>query len=96
MLFVYPAIVYDKTEDEPFVIVVPDVNIVAEGDTLEDEVIDAKSQLKIYSQCVNKFDANLPKSTNFEDFKVKYPDNTMMFIDASIQNDEDDDITIIF
>jgi len=95
MLFVYPAIVYNKTEDEPFVIVVPDVNIVAEGETIEDAVIDAKGQLKIYVQCVGKFNANLPKTSNFEEFREKYPKKPFMFVDTVVE-DEDDDITVIF
>lgn len=95
MLFVYPAIVYNKTEDEPFVIVVPDVNIVAEGETIEDAVVDAKGQLNIYVQCVGKFNANLPKPTNFEEFREKYPKTPFMFVDTVVE-DEDDDITIIF
>lgn len=96
MLFVYPAVVYNKTEEEPFVIVVPDVNIVAEGDSLEDALVDAKSQLKIYLQCVNKFSANLPKPTSYDEFRLRYPDNAMMFVDASVLENEEDEITIIF
>ncbi len=95
MLYIYPAIVYDRTEDEPFVIVVPDVNIVAEGDTLEDAVIDAKGQLKIYVQCVGKFNANLPKPTSFEEFREKYPKRPFLFIDTVVE-EGDDDITVIF
>ena len=97
MLFIYPAIMYEKNDEEPYIVSLPDVNIVAEGDTMESAILDAKEQLGIYFRCVNKFGANLPKPTPLDQFKSSHPSDTILVVDAMMTEDEeDDDITIIF
>jgi len=96
MLYIYPAVVYKQDETEPFVIVMPDVNIVCEGDTVENALIEAKNQLKIYLQCVKRFNANLASATDFITFKNKYKDETLLLVECELDENEGDSITVLF
>jgi len=96
MIYIYPAVVYKEKESEPYVMVLPDVNIVCDGNTVEEALVEAKCQLKIYLQCVNKFNANLAKATDFAEFKEKYKNEMLLLVDCSLNEDEEDNITVLF
>ena len=96
MLYIYPAVVYKENEDEPFVMVLPDVNIVCEGDTIEEALVEARSQLKIYLKCVIKFGANLTRATDFEEFRKEHSKDIILLVECDVQDDDEDEISILF
>lgn len=96
MQYIYPAVVYKDSEEDPYVMVLPDVNIVCEGDTIENALIEARSQLKIYLQCVIKFGANLTRATDFEEFRKEHLKDIILLVECDLQNDAEDEISILF
>lgn len=96
MQYIYPAVVYKENPEDPFVMVLPDVNIVCEGDTIEEALVEAREQLKIYLQCVSKFGTNLKRATDFEEFREEYKNNILLLVECEIQDDGEDEITILF
>ena len=96
MLYIYPAVVYKENEDEPFVMVLPDVNIVSEGDTIEDALKDARNQLKVYLTCVKSFNANLAKATDFMEFREKYKNQILLLVECEFDAEDGQDFTMLF
>ena len=96
MLYIYPAVVYKENEDEPYVMVLPDVNIVSEGDTIEDALKDAREQLRIYLQCVKSFNANLAKATDFMKFREKYKNEILLLVECEFDQDGDEEFSVFF
>ncbi|MGN1227090.1 MAG: type II toxin-antitoxin system HicB family antitoxin [Christensenellales bacterium] len=96
MLYIYPAVVYKENEDEPFVMVLPDVNIVCEGDTIEEALTEARSQLKTYLKCVKSFGSTLAKATDFMKFREKYKNEILLLVECEFDQNEGDDFTILF
>lgn len=95
MLYIYPAVVYKENDDEPFVMVLPDVNIVCEGDTIEEALKECRSQLKIYLECVKSFGANLSKASDFMKLKEKYKDEILLLVECEVDN-SNEEFDIIF
>lgn len=96
MTYIYPAVVYKEYEDEPYVFVLADVGIVCEGDTIEAGLLEAKSQLKIYIQCVKKFDAELPTPTSFEKLVKKFVDQRVLLIECDVEDSDYGEFSKIF
>lgn len=96
MQYIYPAVVYRENEDEPYVMVLPDVNIVCEGDTIEDALKEAKEQLKVYLECVVKLDANLTRATDFMAFRELHQNDIILLVECDVQNDDEHEISILF
>ena len=96
MQYIYPAVVYKDDAEEPYVMVLPDVNIVCEGDTIEEALVEARSQLKIYLKCVIKFGANLTRATDFEEFRKEHSKDIILLVECYVQDDDEDEISILF
>lgn len=96
MVYIYPAVVYKENEEEPFVMVLPDVNIVCEGDTIEDTLKEARSQLKVYLECVRSFGANLAKATDFMTMKERYKNEILLLVECEIEQEDGEEFTILF
>jgi predicted RNase H-like HicB family nuclease len=96
MQYIYPAVVYKEDPDEPYVMVLPDVNIVCEGDTIEDALIEAREQLRIYLLCVRKFGTNLNRATDFAQFREEHKNDILLLVECEVQDDGEDEISILF
>ena len=96
MQYIYPAVVYKEDANEPFVMVLPDVNIVCEGETIEEALVEAQEQLKIYLKCVIKFGTNLTRATDFEVFREEHKNDILLLVECEIQDDGEDEISILF
>lgn len=95
MQYIYPAVVY-KESDEPYVMVLPDVNIVCEGDTIEEALVEAREQLKIYLECVMKFGANLTRATDFMSFREEHKDDILLLVECDVKDEGEHEISILF
>lgn len=96
MLYIYPAVVYKEDVDEPFVMVLPDVNIVCEGDTIEEALAEARAQLKVYLSCVRSFGANLTKATDFMQFREKYKNEILLLVECEVDDSDAEEYTVLF
>jgi predicted RNase H-like HicB family nuclease len=96
MQYIYPAVVYKESEENLFVMVLPDVNIVCEGNSIEEALIEAKDQLKIYLKCVIQFGANLARATDFEQFREEHKDDILLLVECDVDDEKDDIVSILF
>lgn len=80
--FLFPA-VFIKDEDK-YTVVFPNLNITTDGDTIEQAYLFAKDFLRVYFTYVIKFDLEFDLPMHFEDVVKKYPEGTVMLVDAII------------
>ena len=69
---VYPAVLYKDEETGSYTIILKDLGIVTDGETVEDAYIRAKGHLCAMVDCAIKFDCDIEAPSDFE--KI-YTDN---------------------
>lgn len=69
---VYPAVLYKDDENAGYTIVIQDLGIVTDGETVVDAYIRAKEYLCAMVDCAIKFDCDIEAPTEFE---TVYKDN---------------------
>lgn len=80
--FAYPAICYKDVENETITLLLPDADIIASGDNVEDAFWSAKSHLKSYIDWSIKFDTELPTASNFEEVARTNSRKSVLLVDA--------------
>ena len=63
---VYPAVLFKDEEANAYTILVEDLGISTDGDTVEDAFIRAKAHLCAMVDCAIKFDCEIEPPTDFE------------------------------
>lgn len=96
MKYVYPAVVYNIKGYDSLVLVMPDVNIVVDGDSIEEIMHEASEQLKVYLKCVSKFGATIISPMTEDELNNKYKGEKFVDITCELDEGEDDNITFLF
>ena len=83
---VYPAVLYKDEETGSYTIILKDLGIVTDGETVEDAYIRAKGHLCAMVDCAIKFDCDIEAPTDFvtvyqENNKGKVK-NIVLLVDA--------------
>lgn len=81
--YVFPA-VFIKNEDESFSVVVPDLNITTDGNTIEEAYLYIKDYLRIFCEYAVKMDEDILIPTKYETICEKFKKNYVMLIDAVV------------
>ena len=87
---VYPAVLFKDDESGTntgaYTIMIEDLGIVTDGETVEDAYIRAKSQLNALVDCAIKFDCDIEAPTDFITIYKKYNKgkvkNIVLLVDA--------------
>lgn len=80
--FAYPAVCYADNENETMTLLLPDTDIIASGDNVEEAFWSAKSHLKSYVDWAIKFGDEVPTATTFGDTEKLNPKKAVLLIDA--------------
>ena len=81
--YVFPA-VFIKNEDESFSVVVPDLNITTDGNTIEEAYLYIKDYLRIFCEYAVKMDEDILIPTKYETICERFKKNYVMLIDAVV------------
>lgn len=81
--YVFPA-VFIKNEDESFSVVVPDLNITTDGNTIEEAYLYIKDYLRIFCEYAVKMDEDILMPTKYETICERFKKNYVMLIDAVV------------
>lgn len=81
--YVFPA-VFIRNEDESFSVVVPDLNITTDGNTIEEAYLYIKDYLRIFCEYAVKMDEDILIPTKYETICEKFKKNYVMLIDAVV------------
>ena len=81
--FVFPA-VFIKREDDSVSALIPDLNLVTDGNSIEEAYLFAKDYLRIFCEYAVKLEEDLLIPTKFEKIAEKYKKDIVMLIDAIV------------
>ena len=79
--FVFPAVLYKDKENKGYTIILHDISVCTEGETVEDAFLRAKSFLETYCKCALEYNGTIEKSTKFEDVEAD-KENIVLLVDA--------------
>ena len=76
--FVFPAVLYKDEEGNGFTIVLHDIDVFTEGQTVEEAFLRAKSYLLTYCRCALDYNGEIPEATPY--VKVSVRDNNIVLL----------------
>ena len=76
--------VFIRNEDESFSVVVPDLNITTDGNTIEEAYLYIKDYLRIFCEYAVKMDEDILMPTKYETICERFKKNYVMLIDAVV------------
>lgn len=99
--FIYSAIYYADNENNTSTLLLPDVDVIASSDTVENAFISAKEHLLTYIEWSIKFGGQIMPATSFKDTTVLNPRKNILLVDAQtdakkIDRDALDKATTLF
>ncbi|MCI5797518.1 MAG: type II toxin-antitoxin system HicB family antitoxin [Firmicutes bacterium] len=81
--YVFPA-VFIKNGDESFSVLVPDLNITTDGDTIEEAYLYIKDYLRVFCEYAVKMNEEIILPTKYETICEKFKKDIVMLIDAVV------------
>lgn len=81
--FIYPAIYYADNENETSTLLLPDPDIIASSDTVENAFISAKDHLQSYVDWSIKFGGEISEATSFKDTAALNPKRDVLLVDVT-------------
>lgn len=88
--FVFPAVLYKDKENKGYTIILHDISVCTEGETVEDAFLRAKSFLETYCKCALEYNGTIEKATKFEDVEAD-KENIVLLVDAEVDSEAVDD-----
>lgn len=82
--FVYPAIFYYDSEYSNYNVAMPDVNIYAEGDTIEEAYKNAQDFLLSYLDCCQQLEQEPEKPSDYNDVVLSHKKNIVMLVSVEV------------
>lgn len=81
--FTYPAVIYNDTDLNIYVLLIPDLNLVVEGDSVEEVHLKAKSMLEAYLDCACvDGETEIPKPSKFNEVAEKYKKQICVLVEG--------------
>lgn len=82
--YIYPAVFFKL--DNEYKVLIPDLNLTTEGNSIEEAFLFAKDYLRAYCTYALKFDMEVNFPSKFEDTQKQNPKNTILLLDALIDD----------
>lgn len=82
--YVYPAVLYENKDGQHY-LSIPDLNLLANGDTAEESFTNGKECVKSYFELAAKFNTIIPVPSSFVEISKKYPKNKVVMIDVAVK-----------
>lgn len=88
--FVFPAVLYKDEKNRGYTIILHDISVCTEGETVEDAFLRAKSFLETYCRCALEYNGTVEKATKFEDVE-KGKEDIVLLVDAEVDGESTED-----
>ena len=82
--YVYPAVLYENKDGQHY-LSIPDLNLLASGDTAEESFTNGKDCVKSYFELAVKFDTVIPYPSTYAEISKQYPKNKVVMIDVAVK-----------
>lgn len=83
--FVYPVILFKSNEENNYTVLIPDLDIVACGDTVEQAYLSAQDYLETFLEFAVKMESPIAEATTFDDTLKLNPSRIVLLIDADVE-----------
>jgi predicted RNase H-like HicB family nuclease len=83
--FVYPVVLYLDKDTNYYTVAFHDLDIYAEGTTVEDAFLNAKEFLKAYFECLVKFGEEADEASEFLKIADENLANIVLLVDAEVE-----------
>jgi len=80
--YVYPVILFNSEEEKSYTVLIPDLDIVASGDTVESAFLSAEDYLETFLDFAGKMGTVVSSATSFEDTQKMNPKRIVLLVDA--------------
>lgn len=84
--FVFPAVLFFDETEQQYTIAIFDIEVFAEGKTVEEAVNTAQSYLDKYLECAFSYDVEIPEATPFETMIDMYPKNLVVLVESKLDD----------
>lgn len=84
--FMYPAVVYYDDVINQYALAVYDVNVFADGKTMEEAYSMAKAYLKEYVEISLELNGFVPAASTFKSMQEKYTEETVVMLEVEIDD----------
>ncbi|HBP44115.1 MAG TPA: hypothetical protein DD621_05595 [Clostridiales bacterium] len=84
--FVYPAVLFYYAEEKQYTIAMFDIEVFAEGKTVEEAVNVAQVYLDKYLECAFSYGIDIPEATPFETMIDRYPKNLVVLVESKLDD----------
>lgn len=86
--YVYPVILFYSEEEKSYTVLVPDLNIVSSGDTVEEAYLSAEDYLKTYLDFAEKMESPITPSTTYDNAVKKNPKRIVLLVSAETNKEK--------
>lgn len=84
---IYPLVVYADKEDQSYLGLFPDIDVASSGNTIEETFLDAIDNLKSYLVLANKFEADIPSASTYEETTTLNPKRVVLLSMVEVDMD---------
>lgn len=84
--YIYPAVVYKDKNDDTYTILIPDLDIITVGETIEEAYKNACDHLTTYLKTAVKFDVEIPLASGFFDVADKNTKRIVVLTSTILDN----------
>lgn len=84
--FVFPAVLFFDETEQQYTIAMFDIQVFAEGKTVEEAVNNAQKFLDSYLQIAFSYDVEVPEATPFEKMIDMYPKNLVVLVESKLDD----------
>lgn len=84
--YVYPVILFYSEEENNYTVLIPDLDIVASGDTVENAYLSAEDYLETFLDFAEKMESPINSATSYDDTARMNPKRIILLVDAETEN----------
>lgn len=84
--YVYPVILFYSEEEKNYTVLIPDLDIVASGDTVENAYLSAEDYLETFLDFAEKMESPINPATTYDDTVKMNPKRIILLVDAETEN----------
>ena len=85
---IYPLVVYPDREENCYVGIYQDLDLIVSGDTVEEVYIAAEETLAKYLELITKFDNEMSDASSYEDAVTLNPKRIVLLADAEVDAEQ--------
>lgn len=83
--YVYPVILFYSEEEKNYTVLIPDLDIVASGETVEKAYLSAEDYLETFLDFAEKMKSPISPATTFDDTQRMNPKRIILLVDAETE-----------